>query len=131
MTTATLTTTNPTMTKTLKNFAGEMSDLGDEIFAEIKAINTALATHKARIEALAARYNEVVASANEVRDADLDALTTMYHERSEAWQGSKAGRAIEAMMEEFSNEFEEISVELPEEVEMPEMTAIEAVEGMA
>ena len=66
------------------------------------------------------KLNQAVAEANEFRDDICTQQQDYYDERSEKWQEGDAGSSYSSWMEEWDSELEEVRMEPPEELEVPD-----------
>lgn len=76
-------------------------------------------------------YNELIGEANEVRENLHEEMESWASDKSDRWQESDAGQAHADWRGQWEEEFETIDeVEKPDSIEVPEMTAAEAIENL-
>jgi hypothetical protein len=97
-----------------------VADLDAAVAAATPAIASAVVDYNAAREAAEAFVGEIAQEATE------------YHgERSEKWQESDAGQAYKSFADEWEGAyFEELEIELPEDLEVPELDAADILEGL-
>lgn len=73
-------------------------------------------------------YNKLVQQANEFVEETRSSMQSYYDDRSEKWQESDRGSCFQVWLDEWdSTELEEIELTMPEETDVPEFQAVEAI----
>lgn len=119
----------------LNNLTQLQSDLQD---AQEK-VESAISDFNANINELWANlvsdslddYNKLVQQATEFVDETRSTMQSYYDERSEKWQEGDRGQDFQSWLDEWdSTELEEIEMTMPEETDLPEFQAVEAIDEL-
>ena len=76
------------------------------------------------------KLNGTIEAANEWRNNIHSEMENYYDERSEKWQEGDAGSAYSDWKDNYGNEFDAVEIELPDELEMPDVAVVEALEEL-
>ncbi len=76
-----------------------------------------------------AAYNAAVVAANEWQESLAETMQGYADERSEKWQEGDAGQAYEAWKAAYEEAFDEIEIDAPEPIDVPEDAAADELEG--
>lgn len=96
----------------------------------IEKFNIALAANSGPVQAALEVLNEAVVNADTWRGEIADAMEEYAGERSDNWQESDAGSTYRGWIDEWSNELEQIDLDLPEPLEVPDCEAADALEQL-
>lgn len=97
---------------------------------EIGKFNTELGVLRNPVEQALANLNDAVTAANEFRQGIADDQENYYDERSEKWQEGDNGSAYSEWKDSWGNEFSEVEMEFPDELEEPDCDAADDLETM-
>jgi uncharacterized coiled-coil DUF342 family protein len=102
-----------------------------------KLVEEAIDAYKAQaqmywdeVEEAVAKYNEAISQASEFKDEVCSEAQEYYDERSEKWQESEKGKSYQEWIDEWESCLDEIEVEQPEELEVPDMEAPDILENL-
>lgn len=96
----------------------------------VAEFNEKLSSLKAPVEESTVKLNELIAEANELVSAIHSDMEMYYDDRSEQWQEGEKGQDYLSWMEEFATEFDEVDVEFPGNLEMPDVDCAETLEAL-
>lgn len=82
------------------------------------------------IEELTDRYNELVNEANEFIENIHEDQETYSDERSDGWRDGDSGQAYADWAYEWSVTLDEIGIEIPDEIEEPNLVAVEMLKDL-
>ena len=97
----------------------------------INDLNEHLNETATKIEALQDEYNTAVGAANEFRESVLNDQEAYFDDLSERQRESGNGQSYADWMSAWSGTLEEVEVEVPEALEIPDFTALEALQDLA
>ncbi len=83
-----------------------------------------------KIEEAVSSYNEAIAQASEFKEEVYSEAQEYYDERSEKWQESDKGQSYQEWIDEWEADLDEIEVEQPDELEVPDMEASDSLENL-
>jgi hypothetical protein len=83
-----------------------------------------------RVESALLSLNEKIIEAEEWRGDMASEMQDYFDERSERWQESDAGSNYQDWLTEWGSELPEVELDAPEDVEMPEVEALDTLEGL-
>lgn len=124
------------LTKTQLNerdkLAKDLRDSTTELNAEIEKYNAALNAAKPDLEAAITKHNETLSAVRDWRDNIVSEMENYEGERSEKWSESDAASEFQDWKGEFENlePIDDIEIELPEELELVEEEAADAVDQL-
>ncbi len=102
-----------------------LESVADEIAEEVRQVNANISTARERIESLTTRYNDIVQDAKTFMSSIHDEQDSYFADRSSGWQEGDAGQSYESWMDEWNTDLEGLDeVELPDEVDEPELDAV-------
>jgi SMC interacting uncharacterized protein involved in chromosome segregation len=121
---------NKTQEKKHQKLLGVLGEAKDELEAGIEEFNTAVGEAWDKLEEKHGKLQEAIEAAEEFRQEIYDAQEDYASERSDAWPESDSGSAYLAWQQEWESELETPEIDKPEELEMPEVEAIETFENL-
>ena len=108
-----------------------MNHARGDLETAVEEYNTAMEEAWGKVEAARDQLQEAIDEADQFRDEIATLQDDYYCERSETWQEGDAGQAYCAWKDEWSNELDEVGeLEKPNELELPDTEAIDALDGM-
>ena len=117
--------------KTRDHLAESLESAAEEIRQFISKTNELLEEAQGQVEALTARYDQLVQEANTFVAGVHDDQENFFNDRSDSWQVGDAGQAYQYWADQWSNDLEEMDeVEFPEPIEEPEFEAIAALRDL-
>jgi 2-succinyl-5-enolpyruvyl-6-hydroxy-3-cyclohexene-1-carboxylate synthase len=96
----------------------------------ISAFNAEMLSLFENVQAATEEYNEVVDQANGWRDDIHNAQEAFFDEKSERWQEGDRGENYSSWAEEWDNALEQVEVDCPDEIPMPEMDQVETITNL-
>lgn len=97
----------------------------------VQALNEHLATTGERILVLQEEYNDAVRSAEAFREEVASEQESHFDGMSDRWKGSDTGQAYEAWAAEWASGFDEVDAAVPDDMDLPDFTALEALRTLA
>lgn len=101
-----------------------------ELESAIGGYNETVNAAKQKVEDALKKLNDAISSADNWRDGIHADQESYFEDRSEKWQESDAGQNYSAWMDEWSQEFEQVELEYPEELEMPDVSGACALDDL-
>lgn len=93
----------------------------------IRRYNDAVAEARSDVETNLELLNQAITDADELRATLADNMDNYYDDRSDKWREGDAGQAYYDWKEQWSHPFEQVELDIPYELEMPEVEAIELI----
>lgn len=125
------------MNKLSKQQEREKEDHAQTIERKKEALEEALAAFNKKVDEAKQPVEEALSDLNgaiddasrwlEETNGEMDSY---YNERSERWQEGDKGSAYSEWMNSYGSELEQVELELPEEVEMPEVSHPETLRAL-
>lgn len=109
---------------------GEVDEAKTELEEAVAEYNKVVEEAKGKVTAALEKLNGTIESANEWRSNINNEQDTYYDERSEKWQEGDAGSAYSDWKDNYSTEFDAVEIDLPDELEMPDVGVVEAMEEL-
>lgn len=108
------------------DLAGKVEEAGTKLNETIGKFNSTLEDAKAELEGAQSELNEAINNANAMREQIQGDMESYVDERSEKWQEGDAGNQYQSWIEAWSNELEEVELDLPESLEEIDVESIVA-----
>jgi hypothetical protein len=109
---------------------GRLREATEKVEAETEKFNAAVSSAFNLLRGAINAYNEVVQEAEEFR-SDIDSQMEDYQsERSEAWLDGEAGLNYQSWRDEWAENFEDLEVDEPEAIELPELEHADKLENI-
>lgn len=97
----------------------KLHDAHTELEAKIEALNGAIDEKWADVETALTAYNETIVETNEFQEEIQEEIQSYIDEKSDNWREGDRGQQYDSWHSAF-DAFEEVELEQPEHVEMPE-----------
>lgn len=120
--------------------AQQLSDLQEKLQIASQKVESAIADFNANINELWGdlvldslnEYNNLVKQTQKFTEATTEKLFNYYNSQSNEWQQTEEGKAYERWMDEWdAASFDESDLKLPEETDVPEFSATEAIDALS
>jgi hypothetical protein len=99
--------------------------------AAARDFNQAVDAAAGPLEAATNKYNEALAEAREFAEGVASDIESHYDDKSERWQEGERGQAVQEMLGEWQGfDAEDLDVHRPEEYELPDGLAADALESL-
>ena len=109
-----------------------LREAGSKIEEALADFNRKVEEAKAPVEQAVEEYNAVLAEAKAFAEGIAADAQSHYDDKSEKWQYGDRGQAYQAWVGEWENvNLDDLDVELPAEVELPETNAVDELDGIA
>ena len=99
-----------------------------EFEAALDMYNTLLIAMTQALTAKVDAFNEVIEEINEWTDGAHTELSDFFDSKSERWQSGDTGAQYSEWMEEFTTKLDELSIDLPEAIELDSLEQVENFE---
>jgi chromosome segregation ATPase len=116
---------NATQIKIKNDLATRLEGSAQGVRNEIHAINTYLTEARERLENLMGLHNSLVEDANAFIESVHDEQEGFVADRSEGWSSTDKGEMYQGWADEWLLSLEELEIELPQELEEPDLQSIE------
>jgi len=108
-----------------------LRNAGDELEKAVEEYNAGLAGLAEKVATALEPYNEALQEAAEFRDQVVCDMEMYADDKSERWQESENGEAYQAWMDSWREcELGEIELELPEQIETPDLSAADQFDDL-
>ena len=114
--------------KQRQDLSAQMEAAKEELEAAVETYNGAMSEAWEKVSEALNRLNETITAADEFRSEIESEQEEYYDERSERWQEGDAGQAYQAWKEDWGTELSEVEMEKPDDLEMPDVEAVENFE---
>jgi len=99
----------------------EIAEAETKLTEAVETFNEWLESNSSDIEAARTVYNEKLAELQAVYTNIAEAAREYYEEKSDKWQEGEAGEAYNEWLDQLESiDLEEIDIELPDPIEMPD-----------
>ena len=98
--------------------ASKFQDLYSELDAAVQEFNAAMSAQWGKVEQAITAYNEAIQEANELKQEIVSDIDNYMGEHTERWLESEKGWEYDVWKGEFEEDFSEIIVERPEELDI-------------
>lgn len=116
---------NATQIKTKTALATRLESSAQGVQQEIHAINAYLMEARERLENLMGLHNSLVEEANAFIESIHEEQEAFMADRSENWSSTDKGEMYQGWADDWSLSLDELEIELPEELEEPDLQIIE------
>lgn len=121
-----------TQIKTRDQIAASLDTVGEEIRHIIAKVNEVMEEAQEQIELKTGRYNELIQDANAFIQSVHEEQEAFFEGKSDTWRDGDAGQGYEYWKDQWACEVDEIDeVELPEDIEEPDLDAAEVLRELA
>lgn len=110
------------------DIAQKLRNLSDELEDSIEAYNLVATEEWDKVRSALEAYNEAISEANQWRSDIESQIQDYISEKSEKWQGSDKGQAVDSWRSAFEEEFEEAQIEMPDDLECDCQDVAESLE---
>lgn len=110
----------------------QLADLERKLETAFNDLNTAIHSAWEKVEAIALEYNQAISEVEKWRDNTATNINDYYYNRDEHdWQTTQEGQDYETWMDRWNDdEFEEIELDPPDEIEWPELDAAQRLKDL-
>lgn len=110
----------------------QLQQAGSRLEEAVADFNRKVEEAKAPVDQAVEEYNAVLAEAKAFAEGIAADAQSHYDDKSEKWQEGERGQAYQAWIGEWENvNLDDLEVELPAEVELPELSAVDELDGIA
>jgi hypothetical protein len=110
----------------------QLRRVGSKVEEALADFNRKVEEAKAPVDQAVEEYNAVLAEAKAFAEGIAADAQSHYDDKSEKWQEGERGQAYQAWVSEWENvNLDDLEVELPGEVELPELNAVDELDCIA
>lgn len=116
--------------KERQDHLGNIEDKITGLDAAITAYNDVMAAERFKVDKALADLNAVIAEVDEWRDAINIEQQDYFDNKSERWQEGEIGILYNQWKEEWEQELQQVELDLPEDLSMPDVEAKDDLENL-
>lgn len=110
--------------------AQKIRDAAGALEGAIDQFNKELERQRADVQAAQTKLNEAIADAESWRDEINTAQGDFFEDKSERWQEGEAGSKYSSWKEAWAEEFEQVEIELPDDIQAEWYDVAELLENL-